>query len=483
MKLVCAGLIFLAHICSASEVRGSELEIRLLQRVGSNVSKTGDPIQAVVITPVMEGKSVVIPPGAIVSGFVGRSDRLGLGLRHKAARLDLKFTHIRLPGGEPVAISAQVASIEEARETVDSRGAVIGIHPSASLSTGMSVLFSLSFIGEPELRLPIVFLKYLMARAPDAEISFPAGTDLFLRLKDDSQIAALPRVETTAPMLGMRDTAETEKVLTSLPEQMTRNGKHPSDLVNIALIGNREAIEEAFQAAGWDISERRGVMALYHVYRGIAQRIGYRMAAMANLKLDGRLCDLSFHKSLDTFSKRHHILLWRYGQSDLWLGAATEDVQYEVRAMHLSHATDPHIDNERAKVVNDLSFTGCVEQGALVQRLNLQTVVDGGKPTVTDGHVAVLALNSCIEPRSVSQDKKGPTPARIVRVARAIAEDTVRSNPISVLYSIGRTAISSRDQSAKQAQAAPSRYGRAVDLRVAKTNVYETPALSASKGW
>ena len=80
MKLVCAGLISLALTSSASEVRGSELEIRLLQRVGSNVSKTGDPIQAVVITPVMEGKSVVIPPGAIVSGFVGRSDRLGLGL-------------------------------------------------------------------------------------------------------------------------------------------------------------------------------------------------------------------------------------------------------------------------------------------------------------------------------------------------------------------------------------------------------------------
>jgi len=41
---------------------------------------------------------------------------------------------------------------------------------------------------------------------------------------------------------------------------------------------------------------------------------------MTNLKFNGNPPDVAFQKGLDTFAKRHHIRLWRNGQSDVWLG-------------------------------------------------------------------------------------------------------------------------------------------------------------------
>ena len=45
---------------------------------------------------------------------------------------------------------------------------------------------------------------------------------------------------------------------------------------------------------------------------------------------------------------------------------------------HLTHATDRTIDNERAKVVNDLAFTGCVDSGSLVSRTFLKQLEKHG---------------------------------------------------------------------------------------------------------
>ena len=59
---------------------------------------------------------------------------------------------------------------------------------------------------------------------------------------------------------------------------------------------------------------------------------------------------------------------WKQGQEDAWLGAATEDVSYKFQRMHLTHATDPLIDNERTKVLNDVAFTGCLDAATVMAR-------------------------------------------------------------------------------------------------------------------
>ena len=106
-------------------------------------------------------------------------------------------------------------------------------------------------------------------------------------------------------------------------------------------------------------------MWIYHMYHSLVQRIGYSKAPMQALTLNGKSEDATYQKSLDTFSKRHHLHLWKQQQSDFWLSAATEDVGYKLRGLRLTHATDPRIDTEREKVINDLTFTGCLDAASL----------------------------------------------------------------------------------------------------------------------
>lgn len=74
--------------------------------------------------------------------------------------------------------------------------------------------------------------------------------------------------------------------------------------------------------------------------------------------------------------------------------AATHDIgiDFSRRDYTFIHRTDPQIDRERAKVVNDLVFTGKVHGLELVERPNAPTTGQNatGDDFKTDGGMAVL---------------------------------------------------------------------------------------------
>ncbi|HZS55220.1 MAG TPA: LssY C-terminal domain-containing protein [Bryobacteraceae bacterium] len=476
-KLLFAALACLAPLRSAVLPNGSELEIRLLDPVGSRVSHVGDPVRAAVVTPVFGRDRILVPAGATVSGVIDHLDRLGLGLRHTAARLDLQFTELHLSDRTVTPIHARLVSVEEAREIVNDTGVVVGIHPEASFSTAVSGAFTLFFIGEPEFRLAVLGFKFLAARSPDAEIAFPAGTEMLLRLTDDVLLNSLETYKPAVPPLTTPQDAHFEDMLAGLPEQQTnRDHRHASDLINIVLIGNQQAVERAFGAAGWHGSEPHSIMALYHVYHCMVQRVGYSRAPMTSLKFNGSPPDMAFQKSLDTLAKRHHIRLWREAESDVWLGAASEDIKYKLRALHITHGTDRDIDNERAKVVNDLAFTGCIYRGSLISRgASFKTVREDAHSIFTDGDVAVVQLNACEDPRLTPADPKTPQPVRAIRAARAVIEDIARSNPVSVGYGMITSIFASSKTRAGTRVQESGAYTRAIAI----SNVSETAKVSA----
>jgi uncharacterized protein YjlB len=421
---------------------GSELEVRLLNGVGTRVSKVGDVVEATVIAPESEHGVILIPTGTTVSGVVAQKDSLGVGLRHTAARLDLRFTQLRFPDGSKQPVDARVVAVETARESVRAPGQVIGIHPTASVSTGVSFVFATLFFGQPAVRISLIALKLLAARSPDAEILFPAGTEMRLRLTRSAEIEQVksgPAGTGVVPVLAAPEVAEIHKILAAMPEQQAYRDSRPSDLVNIMILGSRDEVERTFQAAGWHGAEHHGVLALYHVYHCGVERMGNSIAPMSRLSLGGRGQDLSFQKSLNTFSKRHHIRLWQNSETGVWLGAATEDVAYKVERMQLTHASDRRIDNERAKVVNDLAFTGCVARGALIPRVSLKPMQESGHPILTDGDIAVVKLNACHEANGMPADPPRPVPVRAIRVAEAVGEDLIRSNPVTIGYGMTKS--------------------------------------------
>jgi LssY C-terminus len=125
---------------------------------------------------------------------------------------------------------------------------------------------------------------------------------------------------------------------------------------------------------------------------------------MNTLTLNGVPSDFVYQKSLDTVQKRHHVRLWKQPQrADVWLGAAAEDIAFRFVLTHWTHSTASKIDNERAKVVNDLAFTGCLDAAGLVPRDFREVLQDpkGERLILTDANIAVVRLNGCTNPRSM----------------------------------------------------------------------------------
>jgi len=422
---------------------GTGLELRLLRPVGSRISHSGDPVEALVIAPVTKDGEVLIPPGATISGRVQSVGRLGLGLKRATATLQLQFDSLHLPEGSSFPIRTRLAGIETAKEKVNEDGVVGGIRPGASLSATASYYVLPILCLNPDLGLPVLAVKFLIARSPDSEIYLPTGTEFFLESVDRLELPATGKTSTSVDLqpLSASDLGIARALLERLPSQQTENGpKHPSDVLNILLLGTNEQLHRAFRAAGWSGAQERSLLTIYRMYHCMVQRTAYSAAPMGKLKLNGLTADADYQKSLNTFSKRHHIRLWHQPRTDACLIAATEDTAYRFHRGHLTHASDPLIDEERAKVLNDLAFTGCLESAALISR-DWEVQSDRDSAVIqTDGKLAVLRLNNCLHPRSMPQptsDSLGQ-PNRFIQSLQAVRTDLIRSNPVSVAFNTRR---------------------------------------------
>src|ERR1700682_1227666 len=87
---------------------GAQLHIRLTSTVGSYASAVGSPVSAVLIAPVIVDGETVLPAGSTLSGRVKTVTRVGLGIFHETAGLDLEFRQLAVPDGESTPISALV---------------------------------------------------------------------------------------------------------------------------------------------------------------------------------------------------------------------------------------------------------------------------------------------------------------------------------------------------------------------------------------
>src|SRR5208282_4547156 len=101
---------------------GTHLEIRLTTPVGTYASKVGAPVSAVLITPVMDDREVLLPAGSRLSGDVKAVRRVGLGIVHETAAIELEFNRLILPDLTTVPISARVMEVDNARERVGRDG-------------------------------------------------------------------------------------------------------------------------------------------------------------------------------------------------------------------------------------------------------------------------------------------------------------------------------------------------------------------------
>lgn len=433
-------MIVLSLPLSAQDLpAGTVLEARLSVATGSRISHPGDPIEATIIAPASVGGRILVPQGSTVSGVIENVNPLGFGLKHTTADIHYRFDTVRLKNGETISIQSEVVEVETAKERVDLAGTVRGIHPIASLSSTLDLYTVPLLCVTPVVGAPVWFVKSVIAPSPNPEIYFPEGTEVILRL---SAPVSIPSPDTASVRMASFSPQKVAEIHGSLRDsaQRAQHGSHPSDLVNLVFLGTREQMDRAFHAAGWSQAESKSPLSLYRMYYALTERIGYRRAPMDSLTLNGVPSDFVYQKSLDTVQKRHHVRLWKgLHRTDIWLGTAAEDVAFRFDVMHWTHSTDPRIDNERAKVVDDLAFTGCLGAAELLTRESLRPVENpkAARPIFTDGKIAVLRLNSCSDPRVMAGVDSAVAlrpHGRLSRVLVSLRNDVGKSNILFTLY-------------------------------------------------
>jgi hypothetical protein len=177
----------------------------------------------------------------------------------------------------------------------------------------------------------------------------------------------------------------------------------------------------------------------------VAELRGDHAAPMSLLLLDGAQPDVSWQKSLNDVSKRHHIRMWKSSGTwrgrEMWIGAATRDIDFAYwrPGSRLSHKIEEHVDLERDKVAYDLAYSSCGNLVDWTDRVDLPrfAVNATGDPIVTDGRMVVIELNDCGAPR-LSTESADSTPLpehgnKLQRFARreilSARNELVRTNP------------------------------------------------------
>lgn len=450
------------------------LHVRLVSSINSGISKSGDVVEAVVTAPLPDTNGVIrIAPGARVLGRVREVRSVGLGLRRERARLSVDFNTLDPTGlGDKLQLAAQLAEVDNARETVTPQGQIRGIlaadnphgylrgvwfrphsgmfHRSALGMTGLTSRLPVGPLGS----VAVMALRCIAFRLPEPEIHLPAGTDLVLAV-DPENLAVLPPVELASelqPAAAVDD--QLARWLAAMPYETAKpDGKPAQDIINVVAFGSAAQLESGFRAAGWSPTDRMTARSFGRAYKAYIAHKGYPTAPVSKLFYGGREPDLVFQKAFNTLSRRHHVRFWRVtapgGEETVWLGAGTHDtgVTFDRARLSVTHEIDPRIDRERERVVSDLSFAGCITPLAPVARLEVVTQPD----VVTDGALAVFRLRDCDSPLLAVDHhaRQANKRSALFRATRRLTLETrhymMRGNVYYFAYRAIRTGFRSRD--------------------------------------
>jgi hypothetical protein len=388
---------------------GTQLHVRLTAAIGSYASKVGSPVPAVLIAPVEIDGQTVLPAGSTILGSVKRVTRVGLGIRHETAGLELGFDRLTLPGEAPVPVSSRVAEVDNALETVARDGQIRSLRATDSGGYRVSgYIRGVMLRCELHATIAVWLVRSVVAKVPEPEIYFPAGAELTLTLTQPLRPNSFLPVASAGKGLSDADRDDLHRMVAVIPNRTYAPNPHrPSDLTNVLIIGSHDQVAAAFSAAGWTQALPTSFRRRLRWLRAIGERRGLSSAPMSALLLNGMEPDMSWEKGFNDFTKRHHIRLWKqpgdWNGEDLWIGAATRDIDlaYLRPGQRLAHKIAANVDQEREKVANDLAFTSCASVLEWVDRPEVPGFTENatGDLMTTDRRLVVVQLNDCRAPR------------------------------------------------------------------------------------
>jgi hypothetical protein len=432
---------------------GQTLWIRLTAPISTYSAKAGDPVHAVLMQDLVCDSDVILPMGAHVEGFVRSKRKVGWGVRHETAALELEFT--RATAGTGVAtFSARVEEVENAREQVR-KGVIQGIRSSdtfqGSISSRLIHLPTWNPYSDPVL----MAFKATFPIFPEPEIYYPAGTDI--RLRTTTEISALPNMVGTMHESSPAGSVETDRIdemAGQLPWRVTTKKHVDADVVNLVFLGSEEQVRAAFREAGWHNADHSSKQTWLKNLYALLNNSGYEQQPMMTFFLDGKPEDMNWQRSLNSYGRRDHLRIWQWASGEtgeaVWMTSSTHDTGavLSVKYKGFVHHIASDIDDERSTVIRDLNFAGCVKSVSYVARPDVPTVTRNATGDVihTDGSMAVVALQDCqpADPQLVADSKGGgfkPGNYAFRYIRRQILtfrNDIWRENIIYGAYDVGR---------------------------------------------
>lgn len=450
---------------------GQSLWIRLAAPVSTYTAKPGDPVHAVLTEDLVCDNDIVLPMGAPIEGVVLRKRKVGWGILHETASLELEFDHATARPGVEVELNARVEEVDNAREHVK-KGVVQGIRSSdtfqGSINSRLIHLPTWNPYSDPFL----IAYKVVFPIFPEPEIYYPVGTDMHLRttrevtcpqVSDSTGSESLPApkeesdaaAQTASDLTAQAESEKLDELVEQLPYRVTTSKLVNADLLNIVFLGTQDQVTAAFREAGWqnaDPVSRRTVMKNLYA---LLNNSGYPQEPMTTFFLDGRPEDMNWQKSLNSYDRRDHLRIWQWDEAhndSIWISSSTHDTHaaLSIKSHGFVHHIDSNIDDERATVIRDLNFAGCVRSVNYVPRPHMSTMTHNatGDAIHTDGSIAVVTLQSCHPDLQIDPTPKGGnykpgnlTFRYIRKQILTFRNDIFRANIIYGAYDAGRITI------------------------------------------
>jgi hypothetical protein len=455
------GFAFFSLLCAAVSLpaceqlaAGQSLWVRLSSPISTYTAKVGDPVHAVLTQDLVCGREVLVPMGTPVEGTVRSKRKVGWGIRHETAALELEFNQLSLPNGSTVEMSARVEEVENSREQVKN-GVIHGVMSTDTFQGRINSRLIHLPTWNPYSDMGLIVYKATFPIFPEPEIYYPSGTDM--RLKTKSVMSSLPQPVEVVSESDPLEASLAYGWVRQLPERTTTLKSVNADLVNLVFLGSKQQVESAFREAGWHNSDPSSRRTFIHNFYALLNNSGYQQQPMITLLLDGKPQEMTWQKNLNSYARRDHLRIWEWmpegATEPVWVSSSTHDsgAYLSVKAKGFVHHISPDIDNEREKVIRDLNFSGCIKSMAYVQRPGFTTITQNANGDVmrTDGSIAVVQLQDC---RPVAPElAASPSPApfkpgnHVFRYIRreilTFRNDIWRANIVYGAYDLGRMAV------------------------------------------
>src|SRR5215831_2164456 len=248
-------LAFLYFICTASWALGCDqlpagqsIWIRLSSPISTYTAQVGDPVHAVLTQDVVCGNELVLPMGTPVEGVVRNKHKVGWGIRHETAALELQFNRAILGPDATVEMTARVEEVENARENVKN-GVIRGVMSSDTFQGRINSRLIHLPTWNPSSDLGLIVYKATFPIFPEPEIFYPTGTDL--RLKTTAPVMSPAVAPKSVVYQSTTDSSELDAWAEQAPARSTTVKSADADVVNLAFVGAEAQVHSAFVAAGW----------------------------------------------------------------------------------------------------------------------------------------------------------------------------------------------------------------------------------------